>query len=47
VLVAVGAVAAAFVAAHRWGHHVNRWLAHPDSEQLTLRVLGTKIVNRT
>ena len=44
VLVAVGAIAAAFVVSHRWGHHVNRWLAHPDPEQLMLRVLGTTLV---
>jgi monovalent cation:H+ antiporter-2, CPA2 family len=44
VLVAVGAVGTAFVASHRWGHHVNRWLAHPDAEQFTLRVLGTTLV---
>jgi CPA2 family monovalent cation:H+ antiporter-2 len=41
---AVAAVAAVFVAAHRWSHHVNRWLAHPDAEQLMLRVLGTTLV---
>lgn len=44
VTIAVGCVAAAFTASHRWGHHVNRWLAHPDSEQLMLRVLGTTLV---
>lgn len=44
VLVAIGSVAAAFTASHRWGHHVNRWLAHPDDEQLMLRVLGTTLV---
>ncbi|TQM78926.1 potassium/proton antiporter membrane subunit (CPA2 family) [Saccharothrix saharensis] len=44
VLVAVTAVAAAFLLAHRFGHHVNRWLAHPDAEQLMLRVLGTTLV---
>ncbi|MEV1120877.1 cation:proton antiporter [Actinosynnema sp. NPDC049800] len=44
VLVAVAAVAVAFVLAHRFGHHVNRWLAHPDAEQLMLRVLGTTLV---
>jgi Sodium/hydrogen exchanger family len=26
------------------GHHVNRWLAHPDAEQLMLRILGTTLV---
>ncbi|MDU0292615.1 cation:proton antiporter [Saccharothrix longispora] len=44
VLVAVTAVAGAFLVAHRFGHHVNRWLAHPDAEQLMLRVLGTTLV---
>ncbi|NKE60656.1 cation:proton antiporter [Lentzea sp. PSKA42] len=44
VTVAVGCVAAAFAASHRWSHHVNRWLSHPDSEQLMLRVLGTTLV---
>ncbi|MFI9457018.1 cation:proton antiporter [Amycolatopsis sp. NPDC052450] len=44
VLIAIVCVAAAFLASHRWGHHVNRWLAHPDSEQLMLRVLGSTLV---
>lgn len=44
VLVAIGSVTAAFTVSHRWGHHVNRWLAHPDDEQLMLRVLGTTLV---
>ncbi|MEU3648788.1 cation:proton antiporter [Lentzea sp. NPDC034063] len=44
VAVAIASVAAAFTASHRWGHHVNRWLAHPDDEQLMLRVLGTTLV---
>lgn len=44
VAVALSAVAAAFFASHRWGHHINRWLAHPDDEQLMLRVLGTTLV---
>lgn len=44
VLIAVVCVAAAFLVSHRWGHHVNRWLAHPDSEQLMLRVLGSTLV---
>lgn len=44
VAVAVAAVGSAFVLSHRWGHHVNRWLAHPDSEQLMLRVLGTTLI---
>ncbi|MFY9915383.1 MAG: cation:proton antiporter [Nocardioidaceae bacterium] len=44
VLVAVAAVASTLVASHRWGDHANRLLAHPDSEQLMLRVLGTTLV---
>ncbi|MCG8925900.1 cation:proton antiporter [Lentzea sp. CC55] len=44
VVVAIAGVTAAFTASHRWGHHVNRWLAHPDDEQLMLRVLGTTLV---
>ncbi len=44
VLIAVSAVLAAFLASHRWGHHVNRWLVHPDAEQLMLRVLGATLV---
>jgi CPA2 family monovalent cation:H+ antiporter-2 len=44
VTAAVAAVAAAFVSSHLWGHHVNRWLAHPVPEQLMLRVLGTTLV---
>ncbi|MGY6651399.1 cation:proton antiporter [Amycolatopsis sp. TRM77291] len=44
VLIAIVCVAAAFLVSHRWGHHVNRWLAHPDSEQLMLRVLGSTLV---
>jgi CPA2 family monovalent cation:H+ antiporter-2 len=44
VTAAVAAVAAAFISSHLWGHHVNRWLAHPVPEQLMLRVLGTTLV---
>ncbi|BAX91363.1 cation:proton antiporter [Mycobacterium shigaense] len=39
-LVAVAALLAAFAASYHWGHHVGRLVAHPDSEQLLLRVLG-------
>lgn len=42
--VAVGALLAAFVASYYWGHHVGRLVAHPDSEQLLLRVLGLTLV---
>ena len=44
VLAATGTVGATVVASHRWGHHASRWLAHPDAEQLMLRVLGTTLV---
>ncbi|GHH29566.1 hypothetical protein GCM10018780_87790 [Streptomyces lanatus] len=37
VLIAVGAVLAAFTASDRWGHHLGRLLAHPDAEQLMLK----------
>ncbi len=43
VLASMVAVTAAFLASHRWGATVSRWLAHPDSEQLMLRVLGTTL----
>ncbi len=44
VLLAVGAVTAAFVASMRWGGHLGRVVSHPDSEQLMLRVLGLTLV---
>jgi len=44
VAAAVTAVTVAFISSHLWGHHVNRWLAHPVAEQLMLRVLGTTLV---
>ncbi|GIE92411.1 cation:proton antiporter [Actinoplanes regularis] len=44
ITLAVTVVAAAFAGSHRWGGHVNRWLAHPDPEQLMLRVLGSTLV---
>ncbi|MFC4058977.1 cation:proton antiporter [Planomonospora corallina] len=43
-LVAVGAVLAAFATSYRWGHHVGRLVAHPDDEQLMLRLLGITLV---
>lgn len=33
-----------FTASHCWGHNINRWIAHPDDEQLVQRVLGTTLV---
>ncbi|TMR93620.1 cation:proton antiporter [Nonomuraea basaltis] len=43
-LVAVGTVLAALAASYRWGHHIGRLVAHPDDEQLMLRVLGLTMV---
>lgn len=43
-VVAVGALMAAFAASYRWGHHVDRLVEHPDSEQLMLRVLGITLI---
>ncbi|KAA1251399.1 cation:proton antiporter [Mycobacterium simiae] len=43
-LAAVAALLAAFAASFRWGHHVGRLVAHPDSEQLLLRVLGLTLM---
>ncbi|WP_319434365.1 cation:proton antiporter [Mycobacterium sp. RTGN5] len=42
--VAVVALGAAFVASYRWGHHVGRLIAHPDDEQLLLRILGLTLI---
>ncbi|WP_137988481.1 cation:proton antiporter [Streptomyces vilmorinianum] len=44
VLVAVGAVLVAFTVSYRWGHHLGRLVAHPDAEQLLLRVLGLTLI---
>lgn len=44
VLVAVAAVLAAFTVSYRWGHHIGRLVAHPDAEQLLLRVLGLTLI---
>src|SRR5262249_26666573 len=41
---AVGVLFAAFFASYHWGHHVGRLVAHPDSEQLLLRVLGVTLL---
>jgi len=43
-VVAVAAFFVAFAASYRWGHHVGRFLGHPDSEQLLLRVLGITLI---
>lgn len=42
--VAVAALGGAFAASYRWGHHVGRLVAHPDSEQLLLRILGLTLI---
>ncbi len=42
--IAIAALAAAFVASYRWGHHVGRLIDHPDNEQLLLRILGLTLI---
>lgn len=48
VLVGVGAAVAAlvvtFVVSYRWGHHLGEKMAHPDDEQLLLRVLALTLI---
>jgi monovalent cation:H+ antiporter-2, CPA2 family len=44
VAVAISALVVAFWASYRWGHHVGRLIAHPDSELLLLRVLGLTLI---
>lgn len=43
-LLAIGVLLVAFGVSFRWGHHVGRLVAHPDSEQLLLRVLGITLI---
>jgi monovalent cation:H+ antiporter-2, CPA2 family len=43
-IAAVAALILAFVASYYWGHHVGRLVAHADSEQLLLRVLGVTLM---
>ncbi|SBS73270.1 Sodium/hydrogen exchanger [uncultured Mycobacterium sp.] len=38
------ALVAVFAASYRWGHHVGRLIAHPDDEQLLLRILGLTLL---
>ena len=38
--IAITALTAAFAMSYRWGHHLGRLVAHPDDEQLMLRILG-------
>jgi monovalent cation:H+ antiporter-2, CPA2 family len=42
--IAVAALTAAFVTSYRWGHHLGRLVAHPDDEQLLLRILGLTLI---
>lgn len=42
--VAVAALIVAFFASYFWGHHVGRLIAHPDNEQLLLRVMGLTLI---
>lgn len=42
--IAITALTMAFVASYRWGHHVGRLIAHPDDEQLLLRILGLTLI---
>lgn len=42
--IAITALAFAFVVSYRWGHHVGRLVAHPDNEQLLLRILGLTLI---
>jgi K+:H+ antiporter subunit KhtU len=42
--IAITALAVAFVASVRWGHHVGRLVAHPDNEQLLLRIMGLTLI---
>ncbi|BBY67120.1 cation:proton antiporter [Mycolicibacterium helvum] len=38
------ALVAVFAASYRWGHHVGRLIAHPDDEQMLLRILGLTLL---
>ncbi|MHC9295880.1 cation:proton antiporter [Mycobacterium sp. LTG2003] len=42
--IAITALVIAFVVSYRWGQHVTRFVAHPDNEQLLLRVLGLTLI---
>lgn len=43
-VVALLSLGAVFAASYRWGHHVGRLIAHPDDEQLLLRILGLTLI---
>ena len=42
--IALTALAGAFVISYRWGHHLGRLIAHPDDEQVMLRILGLTLI---
>lgn len=42
--IAVSALVLAFVASYRWGHLVGRMVAHPDNEQLLLRIMALTLI---
>src|SRR6478609_8194897 len=42
--IAIAALSLAFFASYRWGHHVGRIVAHPDNEQMLLRILGLTLI---
>ena len=42
--IAITALTTAFAASYRWGHHVGRLVAHPDDEQVLLRILGLTLI---
>src|SRR6478672_2086190 len=42
--IAISALSVAFFASYRWGHHVGRIVAHPDNEQMLLRILGLTLI---
>ena len=44
VAIAITALGIAFAASYRWGHHVGRLVAHPDDEQVLLRILGLTLI---
>ncbi len=43
-VIALTALTAAFTLSYRWGHHIGRLVAHPDSELLLLRILGLTLI---
>jgi CPA2 family monovalent cation:H+ antiporter-2 len=42
--IAITVLIAAFAVSYRWGHHVGRLVAHPDDEQVLLRILGLTLI---